>query len=65
MARLRDAMRTSVLIDGRNIYDPDAMLAAGFTYRGMGRGMPATATGVSIDEDPTESSAAREGAALS
>ena len=38
MNRVKAAMRTPVLIDGRNIYDPEEMRAAGFTYRGMGRG---------------------------
>jgi UDPglucose 6-dehydrogenase len=30
-------MRTPVLIDGRNMLDPDAMRSAGFTYEGIGR----------------------------
>jgi UDPglucose 6-dehydrogenase len=30
-------MRTPVLVDGRNIYDPAAMRGLGFTYRGIGR----------------------------
>jgi UDPglucose 6-dehydrogenase len=38
MARIRDAMRHPVLVDGRNVYDPLEMEALGFTYRGMGRG---------------------------
>ncbi len=38
MERLRDSMRRPVLIDGRNLYDPAAMEALGFTYRGFGRG---------------------------
>jgi UDPglucose 6-dehydrogenase len=33
----REAMRTPVLIDGRNLLDPDAARAAGFTYEGIGR----------------------------
>jgi UDPglucose 6-dehydrogenase len=37
LARLRDAMRTPVVIDGRNIYDPALMRGLGFTYRGIGR----------------------------
>jgi len=35
---IKQAMRGSVLIDGRNIYDPATMQALGFTYRGVGRG---------------------------
>jgi UDPglucose 6-dehydrogenase len=37
MARIRDGMRTPVLLDGRNIYDPRDMRALGFEYLGMGR----------------------------
>jgi UDPglucose 6-dehydrogenase len=36
--RVRDAMKTPVLFDGRNIYDPDEMNELGFKYRGLGRG---------------------------
>lgn len=35
--RLRDAMRGRVIVDLRNVYDPAAMRAAGFDYRGIGR----------------------------
>ncbi len=38
-ARLRATMRQPVLIDGRNLWDPAEMAAAGFDYRGIGRGM--------------------------
>jgi UDPglucose 6-dehydrogenase len=31
-------MRTPVLIDGRNLYDPAEMRRLGFQYRGIGRG---------------------------
>jgi UDPglucose 6-dehydrogenase len=31
-------MRGGVVVDLRNIYDPAAMRAAGFTYHGVGRG---------------------------
>jgi UDPglucose 6-dehydrogenase len=38
MTRICKSMRQPVLIDGRNIYDPERMRALGFTYRAMGRG---------------------------
>jgi UDPglucose 6-dehydrogenase len=38
LARIRSAMRTPVVVDGRNIYEPRTMLEAGFLYRGIGRG---------------------------
>ncbi len=34
---VRDAMRRPVIIDGRNLLDPEAARAAGFTYEGIGR----------------------------
>ena len=38
MARVRDLMRQPILLDGRNVYDPQTMREMGFIYRGMGRG---------------------------
>ncbi len=38
LKRIRGLMQTPVIIDGRNIYDPDKMAQLGFVYRGMGRG---------------------------
>jgi UDPglucose 6-dehydrogenase len=38
MGRMKRVMRQPVVIDGRNIYEPEAMKAHGFTYRGIGRG---------------------------
>ncbi|MCB4821505.1 UDP-glucose dehydrogenase family protein [Roseicella aerolata] len=35
--RLRQAMRGNVLLDLRNVYDPEAMRAAGFQYASIGR----------------------------
>jgi UDPglucose 6-dehydrogenase len=35
--RLRDLMRRPVLIDGRNLLDPDVARSLGFHYAGMGR----------------------------
>jgi UDPglucose 6-dehydrogenase len=36
-ARLRAAMRGDVLLDFRNVYDPEAMRAEGFRYHSIGR----------------------------
>ncbi len=38
MVRVRGLMKQSVIIDGRNIYDPQVMKELGFYYRGVGRG---------------------------
>ena len=38
MQRIRMAMKQPILIDGRNMYDPDELRALGFEYRGVGRG---------------------------
>jgi len=37
-ARIRSSLREPVLFDGRNIYDPAAVEAAGLAYYGIGRG---------------------------
>lgn len=37
---LRRAMRRPLLLDGRNLYDPDAMRRLGFEHLGIGRGGP-------------------------
>ena len=37
--RLRELMRGRLLMDLRNVFDPAAMQAAGFDYRGIGRGL--------------------------
>jgi UDPglucose 6-dehydrogenase len=36
-AGVRDAMRTPLIVDGRNLLDADAARAAGFVYEGIGR----------------------------
>jgi UDPglucose 6-dehydrogenase len=38
MARIKSAMKRPVIVDGRNIYEPEKMQALGFTYVGIGRG---------------------------
>ena len=37
-ARIATVLRTPVIFDGRNIYDPAAVEAAGIAYYGIGRG---------------------------
>ena len=37
MLKLKRLMRRPVVVDGRNIYDPDEMRRLGFVYRGIGR----------------------------
>jgi UDPglucose 6-dehydrogenase len=36
--RIRQSMKTPILIDGRNVHEPETMRALGFAYRGVGRG---------------------------
>lgn len=38
LPRVKQTMRKPIMIDGRNIYDPETMRGLGFTYRGIGRG---------------------------
>jgi UDPglucose 6-dehydrogenase len=38
LPRLKELMRQPIVVDGRNVYDPEEMKALGFVYRGMGRG---------------------------
>jgi UDPglucose 6-dehydrogenase len=39
-ARLRGLLRRPLIIDGRNLYQPDRMAHAGFEYHGIGRRCP-------------------------
>jgi UDPglucose 6-dehydrogenase len=60
-AEARDAMRTPVIIDGRNLLDPEQARAAGFTYEGIGRAASPLAALPETDEpglvpDPRERS---------
>jgi UDP-N-acetyl-D-mannosaminuronic acid dehydrogenase len=38
LARLKSVLKTAVLIDGRHVVESDAARAAGFVFRGLGRG---------------------------
>ncbi len=38
LRQIKDSMKTPLLFDGRNIYDPEKMAEIGFRYRGVGRG---------------------------
>lgn len=40
LERVKGLLRTPVIYDGRNIYDPMLMSELGFVYRAIGRGMP-------------------------
>lgn len=37
--RIHDTMRQRIILDGRNLWDPDTMRKLGYTYYGVGRGM--------------------------
>ncbi len=39
LQRVKQLMKTPVVFDGRNIFDPQVMRQAGFTYYGVGRGV--------------------------
>ncbi len=39
MNRIQEAMRGDILLDGRNIWNPEQMRAMGFRYFGVGRGI--------------------------
>jgi len=38
LERIRDSMQQPIILDGRNIYQPEQMNSLGFTYFGVGRG---------------------------
>lgn len=45
---VREAMKTPVIIDGRNLLDPAVLKAAGFAYEGVGR--PTVANGIATEQ---------------
>ncbi|MGB7338519.1 MAG: UDP-glucose/GDP-mannose dehydrogenase family protein [Phototrophicaceae bacterium] len=38
LGRIKSLLKTPIIVDGRNMYNPDKMREAGFVYRGVGRG---------------------------
>ncbi|MBN1535987.1 MAG: UDP-glucose/GDP-mannose dehydrogenase family protein [Anaerolineales bacterium] len=44
LLRVKELMKQPIIMDGRNIYDPDKMIKMGFRYRGLGRGYNGSAT---------------------
>jgi UDP-N-acetyl-D-mannosaminuronic acid dehydrogenase len=36
--KLQSLMATPIIVDGRNVVDPEVFIEAGFVYRGIGRG---------------------------
>ncbi len=42
LAAMKTAMKTPIIFDGRNLYDPDRMAATGFQYAGIGRNSQST-----------------------
>ena len=51
LASIARVMAKPVLVDGRNLFDPDAALAAGFDYIGVGRGPRARAVQTPREEN--------------
>jgi UDPglucose 6-dehydrogenase len=49
---VRDAMARPLIVDGRNLLDPAAVQAAGFTYEGIGRPRHASPAEPQLDRDP-------------
>jgi UDPglucose 6-dehydrogenase len=49
---VREAMRTPLIVDGRNLLDPEAVAAAGFAYEGIGRAASAL-SGLPETEEPS------------
>jgi UDPglucose 6-dehydrogenase len=54
LARVRSLMRRPIIIDGRNICEPETMAEYGFVYHGMGRGYDGTGRTEAIREPAIE-----------
>jgi len=44
LVKVKKLMRTPMIVDGRNIFSAEKCRAAGFTYRGIGKGVPPEVT---------------------
>jgi UDPglucose 6-dehydrogenase len=42
LSRMKSLMRRPILVDLRNVYEPERMKALGLAYQGVGRGVPDT-----------------------
>jgi UDPglucose 6-dehydrogenase len=60
-AEVRDAMATPLIVDGRNLLDPQAVRSAGFAYEGIGR--PTSPTDVLPEAPEPAGDSTAEGAA--
>jgi UDPglucose 6-dehydrogenase len=40
LERVRQLLRRPIVVDMRNVYQPDEMIAAGFSYSSIGRPVP-------------------------
>jgi UDPglucose 6-dehydrogenase len=61
LARVKSVLRAPIVVDLRNVYRPDEMAEAGFTYVSVGRppvNLPAAAPAV-VDAPPAERVSAR------
>jgi UDP-N-acetyl-D-mannosaminuronate dehydrogenase len=36
LRKISDAMRTAIIVDGRRVFDPEAIRQLGFVYKGVG-----------------------------
>lgn len=46
LTRVKELMKQPIIVDGRNMYNPELMNEMGFQYRGVGRGFNGTGIGV-------------------
>ena len=61
-AEVRSAMRRPLIVDGRNLLDPEQTRSAGFTYEGVGRAASPLAALPETDEPPVFGSRERSDA---